>query len=224
MLIISSCQHNRRAENLTLFVTAVREREKYWKRVKKKKRKRAWKGEREVAMWDHLYSESRIKIPHHSILLFFFFFSWFCYLTLFLTFSFVYWFSDRFLFLSLPPSLSLSLSISLFFFFPYDWTTKHEMRVLFFFFFNSFFVFFFFLVLLLLKTVAAVLLKILQFSTFNFFALLVLQKMENDANETCLLGVVPVPWYPLPIKKIKAMVQKQLKQIGSGKPETAACN
>lgn len=73
MLIISSCQHNRRTENLPLFVTAVREREKYWKRVKKKKRKRAWKGEREVAMWDHLYSESRIKIPHHSILLFFFF-------------------------------------------------------------------------------------------------------------------------------------------------------
>lgn len=178
------------------------------------------RGEREVAMWDHLYSESRIKIPHHSILLFFFFF-----LILLLNFIFNLFLCLlilRQILVFVSPSLPLYFSLHLSLFLLSVWLNDKAWDESAFFF--QFIFCFFFLVLLLLKTVAAVLLKILQFSTFNFFALLVLQKMENDANETCLLGVVPVPWYPLPIKKIKAMVQKQLKQIGSGKPETAACN
>lgn len=46
MLIISSCQHNRRTENLTLFVTAVREREILKKGEKKEEKESMKRGER----------------------------------------------------------------------------------------------------------------------------------------------------------------------------------
>ena len=123
-------QKNRKSN----FVRDCCEREgEILKKGEKKEEKESMKrGERGGDVGSFIqWKSNKDSPPFHSAL--FFFFSWFCYLTLFLTFSFVYWFSDRFLFLSLPPSLSLSLSISLFFFFPYDWTAKHEMRVLFFF-------------------------------------------------------------------------------------------